>query len=144
MFSNGLALRPIVVWDLIYANVIQVINLRSIRTLDRATINASVRKTDRLVTVGVGAEIWSSSSHQLIFSIYVYCFSPPPSIFPFNVFLSAVHQWLRRALSIWMHLLKGLQALMFLCHMLDDGFNGSTGQVNGFNFSWWFSYVFFI
>lgn len=43
----------------------QVINLRSIRPLDRATINASVRKTNRLVTVeegfpqhGVGAEIW--------------------------------------------------------------------------------------
>ncbi|KAJ0112972.1 hypothetical protein Patl1_01284 [Pistacia atlantica] len=43
----------------------EVINLRSIRPLDRATINASVRKTNRLVTVeegfpqhGVGAEIW--------------------------------------------------------------------------------------
>ncbi|KVI05749.1 pyruvate dehydrogenase E1 component subunit beta-1, mitochondrial isoform X4 [Cynara cardunculus var. scolymus] len=42
----------------------EVINLRSIRPLDRATINASVRKTNRLVTVeegfpqhGVGAEI---------------------------------------------------------------------------------------
>jgi pyruvate dehydrogenase E1 component beta subunit len=45
----------------------QVINLRSIRPLDRASINASVRKTNRLVTVeeafpqhGVGAEIWFS------------------------------------------------------------------------------------
>ncbi|GMP57509.1 hypothetical protein CsSME_00021573 [Camellia sinensis var. sinensis] len=44
----------------------EVINLRSIRPLDRATINASVRKTSRLVTVeegfpqhGIGAEIWS-------------------------------------------------------------------------------------
>lgn len=43
----------------------QVINLRSIRPLDRSTINASVSKTNRLVTVeegfpqhGVGAEIW--------------------------------------------------------------------------------------
>lgn len=43
----------------------QIINLRSIRPLDRDTINASVRKTNRLVTVeegfpqhGVGAEIW--------------------------------------------------------------------------------------
>ncbi|CAL5391388.1 unnamed protein product [Camellia sinensis] len=43
----------------------EVINLRSIRPLDRATINASVRNTSRLVTVeqgcpqhGVGAEIW--------------------------------------------------------------------------------------
>ncbi|THG23031.1 hypothetical protein TEA_027030 [Camellia sinensis var. sinensis] len=42
----------------------EVINLRSIRPLDKATINASVRKTSRLVTVeegcpqhGVGAEI---------------------------------------------------------------------------------------
>ncbi|KAI5664941.1 hypothetical protein M9H77_24264 [Catharanthus roseus] len=42
----------------------EVINLRSIRPLDRATINSSVRKTNRLVTVdegfpqhGVGAEI---------------------------------------------------------------------------------------
>nr|GLL36020.1 pyruvate dehydrogenase E1 component subunit beta-1, mitochondrial-like protein isoform X2 [Ipomoea trifida] len=42
----------------------EVINLRSIRPLDRSTINASVRKTNRLVTVeegfpqhGVGAEI---------------------------------------------------------------------------------------
>ncbi|XP_042002551.1 pyruvate dehydrogenase E1 component subunit beta-1, mitochondrial-like [Salvia splendens] len=42
----------------------EVINLRSIRPLDRAAINASVRKTNRLVTVeegfpqhGVGAEI---------------------------------------------------------------------------------------
>ncbi len=44
---------------------VQVINLRSIRPLDRATINASVRKTSRLLTLeegwpqhGVGAEIW--------------------------------------------------------------------------------------
>lgn len=43
----------------------QVINLRSIRPLDRATLNNSVRKTNRLVTVeegwpqhGIGAEIW--------------------------------------------------------------------------------------
>ncbi|KAH9625208.1 hypothetical protein KSS87_013704 [Heliosperma pusillum] len=42
----------------------EVVNLRSIRPLDRATINESVRKTNRLVTVeegfpqhGVGAEI---------------------------------------------------------------------------------------
>ncbi|QCE12997.1 pyruvate dehydrogenase E1 component subunit beta, mitochondrial [Vigna unguiculata] len=45
----------------------EVINLRSIRPLDRATINTSVRKTNRLVTVeegfpqhGVGAEICTS------------------------------------------------------------------------------------
>ncbi|KAH7570547.1 hypothetical protein ACOSP7_018781 [Xanthoceras sorbifolium] len=45
----------------------EVINLRSIRPLDRATINASVRKTNRLVTVeegfpqhGIGAEICTS------------------------------------------------------------------------------------
>ncbi|BBG93858.1 Transketolase family protein [Prunus dulcis] len=45
----------------------EVINLRSIRPLDRNTINASVRKTNRLVTVeegfpqhGVGAEICTS------------------------------------------------------------------------------------
>ncbi|XP_068665671.1 pyruvate dehydrogenase E1 component subunit beta-1, mitochondrial [Aristolochia californica] len=45
----------------------EVINLRSIRPLDRATINASVRKTNKLVTVeegfpqhGVGAEICAS------------------------------------------------------------------------------------
>ncbi|KAF5726651.1 pyruvate dehydrogenase E1 component subunit beta-1 mitochondrial isoform X2 [Tripterygium wilfordii] len=45
----------------------EVINLRSIRPLDRATINSSVRKTNRLVTVeegfpqhGVGAEICTS------------------------------------------------------------------------------------
>ncbi|XP_020581403.1 pyruvate dehydrogenase E1 component subunit beta, mitochondrial isoform X1 [Phalaenopsis equestris] len=45
----------------------EVINLRSIRPLDRAMINASVRKTNRLVTVeegfpqhGVGAEICAS------------------------------------------------------------------------------------
>ncbi|KAK1313995.1 hypothetical protein QJS10_CPA06g01083 [Acorus calamus] len=45
----------------------QVINLRSIRPLDRAAINSSVRKTNRLVTVeegfpqhGVGAEICAS------------------------------------------------------------------------------------
>jgi hypothetical protein len=44
-----------------------VINLRSIRPLDRATINASVRKTNRLVTIeesfpqhGIGAEICMS------------------------------------------------------------------------------------
>ncbi|MED6197215.1 hypothetical protein PIB30_054586 [Stylosanthes scabra] len=50
----------------------EIINLRSIRPLDRATINASVRKTNRLVTVeegfpqhGVGAEIWFSSLHCL-------------------------------------------------------------------------------
>lgn len=56
----------------------QVINLRSIRPLDRATINASVRKTNRLVTVeegfpqhGVGAEIWFVSCHQYIF-VYIH------------------------------------------------------------------------
>ncbi|KAK2662281.1 hypothetical protein Ddye_000855 [Dipteronia dyeriana] len=45
----------------------EVINLRTIRPLDRATINASVRKTNRLVTAeegfpqnGVGAEICAS------------------------------------------------------------------------------------
>ncbi|XP_024988560.1 pyruvate dehydrogenase E1 component subunit beta-1, mitochondrial-like isoform X1 [Cynara cardunculus var. scolymus] len=45
----------------------EVINLRSIRPLDRDTINASVRKTNRLITVeegfpqhGVGAEICAS------------------------------------------------------------------------------------
>ncbi|XXG61221.1 hypothetical protein AAC387_Pa04g2932 [Persea americana] len=45
----------------------EVINLRSIRPLDRDTINASVRKTNRLVTLeegfpqhGVGAEICTS------------------------------------------------------------------------------------
>ncbi|KAK1310922.1 hypothetical protein QJS10_CPA08g00448 [Acorus calamus] len=45
----------------------EVINLRSIRPLDRAAINASVRKTNRLVTVeegfpqhGIGAEICAS------------------------------------------------------------------------------------
>eukprot|EP00270_Netrium_digitus_P007781 TRINITY_DN2287_c0_g1_i1.p1 TRINITY_DN2287_c0_g1~~TRINITY_DN2287_c0_g1_i1.p1 ORF type:complete len:305 (-),score=93.62 TRINITY_DN2287_c0_g1_i1:267-1067(-) len=45
----------------------EVINLRSIRPLDRETINASVRKTSRLVTVeegwpqhGIGAEICAS------------------------------------------------------------------------------------
>ncbi|XP_012847794.1 PREDICTED: pyruvate dehydrogenase E1 component subunit beta-1, mitochondrial-like [Erythranthe guttata] len=45
----------------------EVINLRSIRPLDRSTVNASVRKTNRLVTVeegfpqhGVGAEICAS------------------------------------------------------------------------------------
>ncbi|KAF5961569.1 hypothetical protein HYC85_002778 [Camellia sinensis] len=45
----------------------EVINLRSIRPLDTATINASVQNTSRLVTVeegcpqhGVGAEIWCS------------------------------------------------------------------------------------
>ncbi|XP_051152937.1 pyruvate dehydrogenase E1 component subunit beta-1, mitochondrial-like isoform X3 [Andrographis paniculata] len=45
----------------------EVINLRSIRPLDRATINDSVRKTSRLVTVeegfpqhGIGAEICAS------------------------------------------------------------------------------------
>ncbi|XP_041016265.1 pyruvate dehydrogenase E1 component subunit beta-1, mitochondrial-like [Juglans microcarpa x Juglans regia] len=45
----------------------EVINLRSIRPLDRSTINDSVRKTNRLVTVeegfpqhGVGAEICTS------------------------------------------------------------------------------------
>ncbi|KAI4996135.1 hypothetical protein ZWY2020_041276 [Hordeum vulgare] len=45
----------------------EVIKLRSIRPLDRATINASVRKTNRLVTLeegfpqhGVGAEICMS------------------------------------------------------------------------------------
>ncbi|KAK9104082.1 hypothetical protein Scep_020926 [Stephania cephalantha] len=45
----------------------EVINLRSIRPLDRSTIDASVRKTNRLVTVeegfpqhGVGAEICAS------------------------------------------------------------------------------------
>jgi pyruvate dehydrogenase E1 component beta subunit len=59
-----------------------VINLRSIRPLDRASINASVRKTNRLVTVeegfpqhGVGAEIWfsipPSLSHSLSLSLFL-------------------------------------------------------------------------
>ncbi|KAE8716476.1 Pyruvate dehydrogenase E1 component subunit beta-1 [Hibiscus syriacus] len=45
----------------------EVINLRSIRPPDRSTINASIRKTNRLITVeegfpqhGVGAEICAS------------------------------------------------------------------------------------
>ncbi|KAK6930765.1 Transketolase, C-terminal domain [Dillenia turbinata] len=49
----------------------EVINLHSIRPLDRQTINASVRKTNRLVTVeegfpqhGVGAEICASIVEQ--------------------------------------------------------------------------------
>jgi pyruvate/2-oxoglutarate/acetoin dehydrogenase E1 component len=64
----------------------EVINLRSIRPLDRAAINASVRKTNRLVTVeegfpqhGIGAEIWfslslvrSSSLRMLVCSIQVF------------------------------------------------------------------------
>jgi pyruvate dehydrogenase E1 component beta subunit len=48
---------------------VQVVNLRSIRPLDRETINASVRKTSRLLTLeegwpqhGVGAEIWYDSA----------------------------------------------------------------------------------
>jgi hypothetical protein len=55
----------------------QVINLCSIRPLDRDTINASVRKTNRLVTVeegfpqhGVGAEIW------FVFFPLIYLISP--------------------------------------------------------------------
>jgi len=55
----------------------QVINLRSIRPLDRDTINASVRKTNRLVTVeegfpqhGIGAEIW------FVFFPLIYLISP--------------------------------------------------------------------
>ncbi|KAL2634946.1 hypothetical protein R1flu_006425 [Riccia fluitans] len=49
----------------------EVINLRSIRPLDRDTINASVRKTSRLLTVeegwpqhGIGAEICASVVEQ--------------------------------------------------------------------------------
>lgn len=49
----------------------QIINLRSIRPLDRATVNTSVRKMNRLVTVEegfpqhcVGAEIWLNSPLQ--------------------------------------------------------------------------------
>jgi len=45
----------------------EVINLRSIRSLDRATTNTTVRRTSRLVTVeesfpqhGIGAEIYVS------------------------------------------------------------------------------------
>ncbi|KAK4569175.1 hypothetical protein RGQ29_004536 [Quercus rubra] len=55
----------------------EVINLRSVRPLDRATVNTSVRKTSRLVTVedgfpqhGVGSEICTSvieeSFHYLV------------------------------------------------------------------------------
>nr|XP_034906870.1 pyruvate dehydrogenase E1 component subunit beta-1, mitochondrial isoform X1 [Populus alba]XP_034906878.1 pyruvate dehydrogenase E1 component subunit beta-1, mitochondrial isoform X1 [Populus alba]XP_034906885.1 pyruvate dehydrogenase E1 component subunit beta-1, mitochondrial isoform X1 [Populus alba] len=66
----------------------EVINLRSIRPLDRNTINASVRKTNRLVTVeegfpqhGVGAEIWFiffpllylTSPAKLFPHIYIIC-----------------------------------------------------------------------
>lgn len=56
----------------------EVINLRSIRPLDRATINDSVRKTNRLVTVeegfpqhGVGAEICASVIEESFF--YLDC-----------------------------------------------------------------------
>lgn len=52
----------------------EVINLRSIRPLDMETINASVRKTNRLVTVeegfpqhGVGAEICASIIEESFF-----------------------------------------------------------------------------
>ncbi|KAM3398624.1 pyruvate dehydrogenase E1 component subunit beta-1, mitochondrial isoform X1 [Capsicum galapagoense] len=50
----------------------EVINIRSIRPLDRSAINASVRKTNRLVTVeegfpqhGVGAEICASVVEEI-------------------------------------------------------------------------------
>ncbi|KHN38247.1 Pyruvate dehydrogenase E1 component subunit beta, mitochondrial [Glycine soja] len=68
----------------------EVINLRSIRPLDRSTINTSVRKTNRLVTVeegfpqhGVGAEICTSVIEE----------------------------------SFVMHRLRELPGLMFPCHM---------------------------
>nr|POF01491.1 pyruvate dehydrogenase e1 component subunit beta-1, mitochondrial [Quercus suber] len=66
----------------------EVINLRSIRPLDRATINASVRKTRRLVTVedgfpqhGVGSEIWLPPHHK-IFAIFVQISLPSPKYLP--------------------------------------------------------------
>ncbi|KAK7860510.1 pyruvate dehydrogenase e1 component subunit beta-1 [Quercus suber] len=43
----------------------EVINLRSIRPLDRATINASVRKTRRLVTVEDGTSVIEESFYYL-------------------------------------------------------------------------------
>lgn len=50
----------------------EIINIRSIRPLDRSSINASVRKTNRLVTVeegfpqhGVGAEICASVVEEI-------------------------------------------------------------------------------
>ncbi|KAI7996380.1 hypothetical protein LOK49_LG10G02187 [Camellia lanceoleosa] len=54
----------------------EVINLRSIRPLDTATINASVWNTSRLVTVeegcpqhGVGAEIWCGVADRVCLSL---------------------------------------------------------------------------
>ncbi|EXB40355.1 Pyruvate dehydrogenase E1 component subunit beta [Morus notabilis] len=73
-FSFSASLGVILWFDVQAAEILEkegisteVINLRSIRPLDRSTINASVRKTNRLVTVeegfpqhGVGAEICAS------------------------------------------------------------------------------------
>lgn len=74
--------------------ILQIINLRSIRPLDRDTINASIRKTNRLVTVeegfpqhGVGAEIWYTyfliekeiPVYLFIIMSLVYSFSYSPS-----------------------------------------------------------------
>ncbi|KAI7996103.1 Magnesium transporter MRS2-4 [Camellia lanceoleosa] len=54
-------------------SIFEVINLRSIRPLDTATINASVWNTSRLVTVeegcpqhGVGAEIWCIQARSIL------------------------------------------------------------------------------
>lgn len=102
----------------------QVINLRSIRPLDRSTINASVRKTNRLVTVeegfpqhGVGAEIWLSSFYlHTISHLSRMLFSFPLCMWiwlcMFVVFLT-VHLLLRIVLSISMHLLRGFQGQTF-------------------------------
>ena len=151
MFNNGIALRPIVVWDLIYANVIQVINLRSIRPLDRATINASVRKTSRLVTVKTGflnMVLVPRSGYLLIIKYLPFLFrflSPPLSIYPYmHLFSSAVHLWLRRAFIIWMLQLRRLQELMFQClimRILRGSLFHRFVLMDSHCFPWWFSSV---
>lgn len=101
----------------------QVINLLSIRPLDRPTINASVRKTNRLVTVeegfpqhGVGAEIWLASSPMQKKWLLPYFLHQHDS-FELLFFVATVHLSLKRALSILMHQLRGLLEPMFPCPM---------------------------
>lgn len=128
-----------VVLSYICISILQVINIRSIRPLDRSAINASVRKTNRLVTVeegfpqhGVGAEIWFV--FQTVLKIIEQCITSSTllqliqlfgtsevSIFKFNLcfWLSYVVLLLwRKYSSTLTPQLKGLLVQMFQCLML--------------------------
>ncbi|KAJ9563928.1 hypothetical protein OSB04_009088 [Centaurea solstitialis] len=78
----------------------EVINLRSIRPLDRETINASVRKTKRLVTVEEGASVVEDSYGYLVAGVERIAGADVPTPYAANLERSAFPQ-LKEYLCPW-------------------------------------------